>query len=224
MASYSFQMSLSAKKKLRRYGGAAMTMAALLGAALLTTSCSSGKPARQSPALSTGSTQSTTTTPPGRSSSGTTGQATPTTPVGTRSCTPSDVAIFLGQGEGAAGSEYYPIEFLSNSWRACQLRGFPDVAAYGAASAERQIGRAAVRDYAEPVRTVILKPGGTAHSTLQVVNVGNYPPETCRPVTATWIKVDLPNQTVVAYTPHQLRACLLTGPQFLRVRAIEAGP
>jgi len=199
-----------------------MTMAALIGAALLTTSCSSGKPARQSPPLSTGSTQSTTTTPPGRSPSGTTGQTTPTTPVEAPSCTPSDVAIWLGQGEGAAGSEYDPIEFQNDSTRTCQLRGLPDVAAYGAA-AEHQIGRAAVRDYTEPVRTVILKPGATAHSVLKIVNVANYPPETCRPVTATWIKVDLPNQTWVAYTPHQLRACSLTGPQFLSVRAIEAG-
>src|SRR5207248_9961163 len=91
----------------------------------------------------------------------------------TQSCTTAGLAVWLGVGEGgaAAGSTYYPLEFTNTSNRRCRLFGYPGVSA----GSNRQLGSPAQRNRAHPTYTVNLKPGATAHTVIQIVNVGNFP-------------------------------------------------
>ena len=48
-----------------------------------------------------------------------------------RACTAADLGAWVAadQGNGAAGSIYYPLEFTNLSGHACSMRGFPGVSA-----------------------------------------------------------------------------------------------
>ena len=48
-------------------------------------------------------------------------------------CTASDLGVWLavGQGNGAAGTIYYPLEFTNLSHHTCYLYGYPGVSALG---------------------------------------------------------------------------------------------
>src|SRR6516225_4874064 len=65
------------------------------------------------------------------SSSGTAlaADATPASPV--PACTAGDLGAWVAitQGNGAAGSIYYPLQFTNLSGHACTMRGFPGVSA-----------------------------------------------------------------------------------------------
>ncbi len=79
------------------------------------------------------------------------------------------VWIGLGEGTGAAGSNFYPLEFSNISHRTCALRGFPGVSAFGL----HQIGKPAGRS-GGPGAVVTLAPRQTGHALLQIVDVGNF--------------------------------------------------
>jgi hypothetical protein len=75
----------------------------------------------------------------------------------------------IGQGNGAAGTVYYPVEFTNISGSACTLYGFPGVA-FVTKPGGSVIGAPAGRSTAD--RDLILfGPGRTAHATLAVSDV-----------------------------------------------------
>jgi hypothetical protein len=125
----------------------------------------------------------------------------------------------VGEGGAAAGSVYYPIEFTNVSNSPCHLFGYPGISAFNG----HQVGDAARRNPAVTPLTVTLAPGASAHAVLQITDVGSFPPNTCKPVTAGEIKVYPPDQLTAAYIPFPLRACSATGPDFLSVEAVQAG-
>jgi hypothetical protein len=137
-------------------------------------------------------------------------------------CATSGMEVWLGLGEGgaAAGSIYYPIEFTNVSAHICRLFGFPGVSAY---SDGHQVGSPAQRSHSVPERSVTLAPGSTAHTTLQIVDVSNFPAASCKPLTAAELKVYPPDDFAAAYIPFSLRACSATGTIFLSVQPIQAG-
>ena len=118
------------------------------------------------------------------------------------------------------GSRYYPLEFTNVSGRTCQLHGFPGVSAYGGG---QRIGRSASWDPTVPARVVTLTPHATAHALLRIVNVGAYPVDRCRPVSASHLQVYPPNQSTAAVYPFTVRACSVTATNFLDVRAVQPG-
>jgi hypothetical protein len=135
------------------------------------------------------------------------------------SCKTSNLAVWLGLGEGgaAAGSTYYPLELTNVAHRTCSLSGFPGVSAVRS----RQLGSPAGRDRARSPRRVTLAPGQTAHVILRIVNVANYPRARCRPVEAFGLRVYPPNARASAEIPFAFRACSRRGPVYLSVRAVE---
>jgi hypothetical protein len=137
------------------------------------------------------------------------------------SCTTSNLAVWLGVGEGgaAAGSTYRPLELTDVSRHSCRLFGYPGVSAVRG----RQLGSPAGRDRARAPSTVTLAPGHTAHAILRIVNVANYPAARCRPETATGLRVYPPNQRAAREIPFAFRACSRAGPVFLSIRAVEPG-
>jgi hypothetical protein len=159
---------------------------------------------------SAGGTTSATTTP----SSGTvTPSSTPAASVapsqaGPAPCAASDlkVAVPTGQGNGAAGSSYYPVQFTNASASPCTLFGYPGVS-FVTGTGGSQIGAAATRNATMPKQLITLSAGQTVHAELQVVNAQNYPAADCGLVTAHWLKVYPPNQTAALYVSFTAQAC-----------------
>ena len=139
----------------------------------------------------------------------------------TRGCSTSGLEVWLGLGDGAgaAGSTYFPLEFTNVSNRTCTLFGFPGVSA----TAARQLGSPAERNRAHPSSHVTLLAGATAHTVLQIVDVGNFSPSKCKPATASALRIYPPGQFKAAGIPFSFRACSAKGPIFLRVEPIQPG-
>ncbi|HZC54158.1 MAG TPA: DUF4232 domain-containing protein [Mycobacterium sp.] len=129
-------------------------------------------------------------------------------------CVTSHLEVWLGiPGEGAAGSTYYQMEFTNVGPSACTLRGFPGVSAW---TNGHMVGSPATWLTTKPA-TVTLQRGATAHAVLRVTNVGVYPASTCKPVTATVLKVYPPNNTVAAFIPYQIRGCSVASKGYLNM-------
>jgi hypothetical protein len=139
----------------------------------------------------------------------------------TQACGTPALAVWLGVGEGGgtAGSTYYPLELTNISSRSCRLFGFPGVSAV----AGNQLGSPAQRNRAHPTYRVTLLPGSTAHTLLQIVDVGNFPASSCKPTQASALRVYPPDQLSAAEIPFSFRVCSAKGPIFLTVQAIQPG-
>lgn len=139
----------------------------------------------------------------------------------TQACSTSGLEVWLGLGEGgaAAGSTYFPLEFTNTSNRRCTLFGFPGVSAVSSG----QLGSPASRNRSRPTYHVTLAPGATAHTILQITDVGNFSPGTCKPADATTLRVYPPGQFTAAEIPFSFRACSAKGPGFLSVEPIQPG-
>ena len=140
-------------------------------------------------------------------------------PAGPPGCATSALTASLGAGNGAAGSTYYPIDFTNSSGSACTLYGFPGVSFVTAAS--KQVGAAATEDSTYPRQLVTLAPGASAHASLRVVDAGNYPSSTCKPVTVQRLRVFPPNQTTALYISLAATACSNVSVQILTVQTIQ---
>ena len=96
-----------------------------------------------------------------------TADATHAAPAAIPACTTGDLGAWVAvtQGNGAAGSIYYPLQFTNLSRHACAMRGFPGVSAVDRHG--HQLGSPASRNHVIPARTVVLAPGATAHTILR---------------------------------------------------------
>ncbi len=139
-------------------------------------------------------------------------------------CAPAGLAVSLAKGAGASGSGY-PVDFTNTSGSACTLTGYPQVAAYVLGrTGYAQVGNAAFKEAAEGASRVLLRPGGTAHSEVEISAV--TPSAACKPVTAAGLRVVPPGASSPRYLRAPLTACSVTGPGarvYLRVRAIQPG-
>ena len=136
-------------------------------------------------------------------------------------CTTSGLVVWLNtNGDGAAGSVYYRLQFTNLSGRACTLRGYPGVSAVDLA--DRRIGSPAGRNPSS-VPSVVLAKGGTANAVLRIVQVGNYPPSRCRPTRAAGLRKYPPNQRASKVVPFPLRACSEAGVAYLSVGTVTSG-
>jgi len=139
-------------------------------------------------------------------------------------CAATGLAISLAPG-GASVSGTARVEFTNTSSAVCTLEGYPEVAAYvGSARGDAQVGAIAARDRSAGTRRVVLRPGGAAHADLAIDLV--LPAATCKPVTATGLRVTAPGESNPQYLHVRLTACLATGPAasgHLRVRAVQQG-
>ena len=207
-------------RQLRRMAAAA----ALAGLAAAAAACSSGSSQAGQP---TAKATVTATAPASAGTPTRTATATPTAtatatpkPSGPAPCPTSGLKIALGRGNGAAGSTYYPLDFTNASGHACTLFGYPGVS-FVTGLGGSQIGHAASRNPAFASKSVTISPGSAAHATLQVVNAGNFPKAACQPVTAHWLKIYPPNQTVPLYLNFTAAACSARA-RSVNILAVEA--
>ena len=134
------------------------------------------------------------------------------------------ITINVTEGNAAAGSAYYPLNFTNTSGTACEMYGFPGVSFVTAPnSGGKQIGAAAQRSAGFSSVTVRLAAGQAAHAWLRVANAGNYPTSTCQPVTANYLRVYPPGETVAGHVSHAFDACSSTSAMLLSVLPIRAG-
>jgi hypothetical protein len=141
---------------------------------------------------------------------------------GTPACSTSTLVVWLDtQGNGAAGSSFYNLQFTNLSKHACRLFGYPGVAAVDLGGS--QIGRAASRDSVHPASSVTLPAGGSAHTILRIVDAQNYPGSLCGPATAAGLRVYPPGQTASKVVPFPFAACSRNSAHVLSVEVVQQG-
>jgi hypothetical protein len=132
-------------------------------------------------------------------------------------CAPSQTQVWLGDGEGggAAGHVYYPLEFSNVSHRPCALFGFPGVSAIS--SNGRQIGASGSRSGSSG-GIVTLAVGATAHALLAIADWGAI---CSHGIDASGIRVYPPSQRSGQIVEFPLEVCASRG--VLSVGPIRAG-
>ena len=153
-----------------------------------------------------------------------TADTTPAAPAAVRACTASDLGAWVAvtQGNGAAGSIFYPLQFTNLSRHACAMRGFPGVSAIDRNG--HQLGSPASWDHALPARTVVLAPGATAHSILRWSDATVATSPGCHPVSSPFeLRIYPPGQYRATYAAFGLKACSHAGPAYLGVETIQPG-
>jgi hypothetical protein len=138
----------------------------------------------------------------------------------TPTCGTSVLVVWLNtQGNGTAGSTYYKLGFTNLSGRACHLSGYPGVSAVDLGG--HRLGSAASRDRSRRPNLVTLARAATATAVLRIIDAGNFPTASCRPVTAAGLRVFAPDQTVPKLVPFPFRACSRSGPVYLNVQVVH---
>jgi uncharacterized protein DUF4232 len=147
-----------------------------------------------------------------------------TASVAVRACTAGDLGAWVAvtQGNGAAGSVFFPLQFTNLSRHACAMRGFPGVSAIDRHG--HQLGSPASRNHVVPARTVVLAPGATAHTILRWGDAEVTTAPGCHPVFSTFeLRIYPPGQRQATYAAFDLEACSHAGPIYLGVEPILAG-
>ncbi len=157
------------------------------------------------------------------SSSGT-ALAANTAPAAVSACTAGDLGVWVAftQGNGAAGSIYYPLQFTNLSRHTCAMRGFPGVSAIDRNG--HQLGSPAGWATQVAAHTVVLAPGATAHTILRYSDVEVSTAPGCDPVFSTFkLRVYPPGQYSATYAFFGLEACSHAGPIYMSVEPILPG-
>jgi Protein of unknown function (DUF4232) len=181
-----------------RHGALVISLLACVAAAA---GCaSSGSPS----AGPTTTTTVTTTAPASPTGAPATSQSSAAT--GPAACPNGSLQVKQGVAQGYAGGVYVVITFTNTSGSSCTLLGYPGVSLVSGPS-NTQIGLAAKRSTAHPVKLVTLAPGATGNALLQIVDALNYPPASCAPTKATALRVYPPNQTASVLLPNTSNGC-----------------
>jgi hypothetical protein len=139
-------------------------------------------------------------------------------------CTAADLGVWFAvtQGNGAAGTIYYPLEFTNLSGHACTLYGFPGVSVLGRSGG--QLGSPANWDHTIARHLVTLDAGATAHAVLAWHDVAVYTESGCDPVSsASELRVYPPNQYSATDAAFNLESCAHAGPIYLTVGPVQPG-
>jgi Protein of unknown function (DUF4232) len=211
----------------RRRGGQ-LTLAAALAAAaagLLSACASATAPSIGASAPGSSGPASSHATQPATRSSSAAPATVPGMP-GLAVCPAASLRVMVdgSQADGAAGSTYYPVDFINVSDTPCGMYGFPGMSLVTAnGGSGRQIGAAAQRNPAFGDLAIRLNAGGVAHAWLQVAQAGNYPASSCQPVTAHWLKVYPPGDFAAVYVAQSVPACADSSTQLLTVTPVRSG-
>jgi hypothetical protein len=130
--------------------------------------------------------------------------------------------VAVDQGNGAAGSIYFPLQFTNLSGRACSLHGFPGVSAIDRNG--HQLGSPASWDHVSVPRTVLLAAGATAHSVLRWSDATVTTAPGCGPVNSAFeLRIYPPDQRSSTHAAFGLEVCSHPGPIYLTVGPIIPG-
>jgi hypothetical protein len=131
-------------------------------------------------------------------------------------CKTANLKVTLGRGEGAAGSQYRPLQITNKGDTPCFLFGFPGVSIVD--SAGKQVGKAAARDGSQASGKVVMKPGQREQVTLRIVNAANFSDAQCKLTHASAIRVYPPGERQSVVVPVKgLEGCASTAVEILTV-------
>ena len=136
----------------------------------------------------------------------------------TSTCATSALKVSLGQANGAAGTVFYPLNFVNKSKLGCTLRGYPGVTAVTRSG--KPIGSPA-SPIASSYKTVTLLPGKTQSALVGIVETGNFSPSQCAPVMAAGLKVAPPGQSKAVTIKKTFSTCSSTSVISLTVRPVS---
>jgi len=139
-------------------------------------------------------------------------------------CTAADLEVWVAadQGNGAAGTVFYPLEFTNISKHTCTLFGHPGVSAIN--SSGRQLGSPAVWDTSIRPHTVRLAPAATGYARLSYSDVITGDCPAGDKVMAFELRVIPPDQSQSVHAFWPLTACTAPGQtKFLGIRPIAPG-
>jgi Domain of unknown function (DUF4232) len=145
----------------------------------------------------------------------------------TPACQSSGIDDWINtNGDGAAGTIFFHLEFTNLSGHTCTLEGFPFLFAVNLSG--HQIGNDAVFNHSFPVNSVTVGNGKTVHAVLGIVDAGNFPKSACKPVTAAGLEVFAPTgiNEVGRTVPFPFSACSTHGahtPNSLNVTPVHSG-
>lgn len=134
-------------------------------------------------------------------------------------CTASDLGVWLAldQGNGAAGTIYYPLEFTNLSHHTCYLFGYPGVSALDRNG--HQLGSPADWGSLQGARIVNLAPGATAHTLLGYHDVVVTTEPGCHEVnSAVDLRVYPPGQRSATHAAFTFPVCSHRGPIYMSVQ------
>ena len=139
-------------------------------------------------------------------------------------CSAADLEVWVAadQGNGAAGTVSYPLEFTNISKHTCTLFGHPGVSAIS--SGGQQLGSPAVWDNLVAPHTVRLAPAATGYALLEYHDgiTANCPPADKAP--AVQLRVIPPDQSQSVHAFWPFAACTAPGQtKFMSVRVIAPG-
>jgi hypothetical protein len=198
----------------------------LAAPALLAAGCSGSSPSA-APTITAPATSGATGSAGAGSAPATSATAGPTpshsdTPVaGQPRCHTADLAVKLGRGEGAAGTQHIALVFTNKSGHKCTLYGYPGVS-FVAGDSGTQVNKAFTRENSAKVK-VPLAPGAVAHATIAGHDVGFFDAGECKPVAVRGYRVFPPDETASIFVAAPAKACSADGVDQWRVRAIAEG-
>jgi hypothetical protein len=134
-------------------------------------------------------------------------------------CTASDLGVWLAvdQGNGAAGTTYYPLEFTNLSHHTCYLYGYPGVSALGRNG--NQLGSPADWGSLRGARIVNVAPGATAHTMLGYHDVAVSTEPGCHQVnSAVELRVYPPGQRSATFAAFSFEVCSHRGPIYMSIQ------
>jgi Protein of unknown function (DUF4232) len=133
-------------------------------------------------------------------------------------CTASDLGVWVAidQGNGAAGTIYYPLEFTNLSGHTCYLFGYPGVSVLDGNG--NQLGSPADWGSLAGARIVNLAPGATAHTMLGYHDVAVSTEPGCAPVkSSAYLRVYPPDQRSSTDAAFPVDACSHARPIYLSI-------
>ena len=139
-------------------------------------------------------------------------------------CTARDLGVWVAvdQGNGAAGSIYYPLEFTNLSGHACSLHGFPGVSAIDRNG--HQLGSPASWSHVSAPKTVVLAAGATAHAVLRWSDIEVTTAPGCHPTfSAVALRIYPPYLRSSTNAAFSLEVCSHSGPIYMSVQPIIPG-
>jgi Protein of unknown function (DUF4232) len=147
-------------------------------------------------------------------------------------CTTANLDVWLNtEGNGAAGSSYYNLNFTNLSAHTCTMRGYPGVS--GITQAGIQLGSAASRNPEHAPSLVTLTSAKTAHGfsdstshntatvILQITDVYNFPSASCGPITAAGLRIYPPGQKESTVVPFPFVACANSKSVYLHTEVVQ---
>jgi hypothetical protein len=141
-------------------------------------------------------------------------------------CTAADLGVWVAidQGNGAAGTIYYPLQFTNLSGHTCELDGYPGVSAIG--DNGQQLGSPANWSPVVRAQVVLLAPGATAHTLLGYHDVAVSTEPSCDPVSnAGLLSVIPPGQSTATDAEFSIEACSRPGVIYMTIiQPIQPGP